>query len=61
MGTRLVFDLTIGGTDRDVWVFNRGAKTLSRVTRIWRRSRPIVAAQRTRGVVLQLQIRAGSR
>lgn len=33
-GTRLVFDLTIGGSDRDVWVFDRGAKTLSRVTRI---------------------------
>ena len=33
-GTRLVFDLTIGGSDRDVWVFNRGTKTLSRVTRI---------------------------
>jgi serine/threonine-protein kinase len=33
-GTRIVFDLTIGGADRDVWVFDRGTKTLSRVTRI---------------------------
>jgi hypothetical protein len=33
-GTRLVFDLTLGGTERDVWIFDRGTRTMSRVTRI---------------------------
>jgi eukaryotic-like serine/threonine-protein kinase len=33
-GTRIVFDVTSDAGERDVWIYDRAAKTLSRVTRI---------------------------
>ena len=33
-GTRIVMDLTAGGTERDVWMFDRRLRSLSRVTHL---------------------------
>ena len=33
-GTRIILDLTAGGTERDVWMFDRRLKSLSRVTHL---------------------------